>query len=122
VYVVVRPPVASVIPISDPVFFANGRWSDHLSMAANNTSSFNYRVVAGTSTLSAHATGRAIDINPAFNPYIRGADTEPPGAVYDPTRPGTLTATHPVTRRFLELGWTWGGDFVALKDYQHFEK
>src|SRR6185503_8140602 len=37
---------------------------DDASMAADNSSAFNFRVVAGTNNLSQHALGRAIDINP----------------------------------------------------------
>src|SRR5438094_805462 len=37
--------------------------SDEASMAADNTSAFNFRCVAGTNDLSQHALGRAIDIN-----------------------------------------------------------
>ena len=39
-------------------------------MLDNNTSCFNYRVVDGTSSLSKHAIGCAIDINPFYNPYV----------------------------------------------------
>ncbi len=59
-----RFPIVQAIPI---VAFD---WDDNLSMAANNTSSFCYRKVVGTDNLSRHATGRAIDINPFFNPMI----------------------------------------------------
>ena len=43
---------------------------DTASMEANNTSCFNYRVVDGTTSLSKHALGCAIDINPFYNPYV----------------------------------------------------
>ena len=43
---------------------------DEASMAANNTSSFNYRKVANSSKMSKHSQGLAIDINPRINPYI----------------------------------------------------
>ena len=43
---------------------------DTASMEANNTSCFNYRPVEGTSSLSKHALGCAIDINPFYNPYV----------------------------------------------------
>ncbi|MCA9399492.1 MAG: M15 family metallopeptidase [Candidatus Omnitrophica bacterium] len=115
-------PFESVIPISDPRFLKDGRWDDDLSMAANNTSAFNFRVKTGGGNLSNHAYGYAIDINPALNPYIKGNLTLPPGAMYDPNQPGTLTEDHPVTQKFLELGWEWGGHWQSLKDYQHFEK
>ena len=48
--------------------------NDDISMENNNTSSFNYRVVAGSSTLSNHALGMAIDINPLYNPYVYTKD------------------------------------------------
>ena len=43
-------------------------------MQDNNSSSFNYRSIAGgaaRSLLSLHAYGLAIDINPLQNPYIK---------------------------------------------------
>jgi hypothetical protein len=119
-------PVTSVIPMSNPTYLKDGLWDDQTSMLANNTSSFNYRVVKGSRVLSRHACGRAIDLNPLINPLIRGKGArqvvEPPGAVYEPSKAGTLTADHPIVKRMKAMGWTWGGDFKSLKDYQHFEK
>ena len=91
-------------------------------MAANNTSAFNYRTIAGTVRLSNHASGRAIDINPRQNPYIKGQVVQPPGAKYEPNAEGTLTEEHPVVRAFLKLGWAWGGHWTTTQDYQHLEK
>ncbi len=51
---------------------------DNASMAANNTSAYNCRTVAGQSTFSDHAYGRAIDINPVQNPYVLGGRALPP--------------------------------------------
>jgi peptidoglycan L-alanyl-D-glutamate endopeptidase CwlK len=115
-------PIQSVIPMSDARFRKAGKWDDDLSMIANNTSGFNYRQVTGGTKLSKHALGRAIDINPVQNPYVRGRTVLPPGAKYDPQAAGTLTAGHAVTRAFVDAGWTWGGSWSSLKDYQHFEK
>lgn len=109
-------PLSCVMPI---VCFG---WNDKLSMAANNTSGFNYRMIADTQRLSKHACGRAIDINPMFNPWKRYDVVEPKGAVYDPSHPGTLTADSPVTQFLKARGWIWGGDWVSPQDYQHFEK
>jgi peptidoglycan L-alanyl-D-glutamate endopeptidase CwlK len=97
-------------------------WSDDESMAANNSSGFNYRYIAGTDKLSQHAYGRAIDINPLFNPYIRGDVVDPPGGVYDPSRPGTLVAGDAIVQAFEARGWTWGGRWDTRKDWHHFEK
>lgn len=116
-------PIGSVIPISHDRFFKNGKWNeDDLSMLANNTSAFNYRLVTGGKSLSKHAYGSAIDINPRQNPYIKGKIVLPPGAVYDISKPGTLGFGSPIVKTFIRLGWTWGGTWKSLKDYQHFEK
>ncbi len=97
-------------------------WSDDASMKANNCSGFNYRVKVGKTELSAHALGRAIDINPRQNPYICGEITLPPRAVYDATAVGTLLADGKVVRAFESRGWEWGGRWTSLLDYHHFEK
>jgi muramoyltetrapeptide carboxypeptidase len=117
-----RFPVGSVIPMSHPKYRKDGRWDDGLSMAANNTSVFNYRPVQDGTALSMHAYGRAIDINPLQNPYIKRGKVLPVGARYDVKAPGTLTPDHPVVKAFLKRGWRWGGNWKTLKDYQHFEK
>jgi hypothetical protein len=111
-----RFPLETMIPV---VAFG---WSDEASMEANNCSAFNYRLKVGKNNLSAHATGRAIDINPRQNPYIRGDLTLPPGAQYNVDAPGTLLANGAVVRAFESRGWTWGGRWTTLLDYHHFEK
>ena len=112
-----RFPLRSVIPI------ARYDWSDEASMAANNSSAFNYRFIAGTRRLSRHASGLAVDFNPFQNPvvYENGAIL-PPGALYRPEAPGALTESSPVVHAFLRLGWRWGGHFLHIRDYHHFEK
>jgi len=118
-----RFPVKSVIPVSHDRFCRDGVYnSDGLSMRLNNTSGFNYRKVTGGKNLSMHAYGFALDINPLQNPYIKGRVILPRGAIYDPARLGTLTRNSAVTKTFIRLGWTWGGNWKSLKDYQHFEK
>lgn len=112
----IRFPLHSVVPIS------NFAWDDTTSMAANNSSAFNYRVITGSDRLSNHAMGRAIDLNPALNPFIRQGRTQPEGAVYETGRPGVLDSKHPVVKAFKRRGFTWGGDWTEPKDYQHFEK
>lgn len=110
-------PIQSVIPVADPRF----AWDDAKSMAANNSSGFNYRYKDGTAELSWHAYGLAIDLNPVQNPYIRGKIVQPAGAVYDRAVPGTLTPDSLPVRLFKQHGFKWGGDWRGKKDYQHFE-
>jgi peptidoglycan L-alanyl-D-glutamate endopeptidase CwlK len=110
-------PVAGAVPI------VRYGWSDEASMAADNSSAFNYRTIAGTDRLSRHALGRAVDINPRENPAIYpDGRIAPAGAVYRPGAPGTFTDDHPAVCAFLERGWRWGGHFDHMRDYHHFEK
>lgn len=103
---------------------------DNLSMMDNNTSSFNYRVVEGTTRLSKHALGMAIDINPFYNPYVTypegKAHVSPTGAepYADRTAPFSFKITHEdlAYKLFIEHGFKWGGDWNSVQDYQHFEK
>lgn len=99
--------------------------SDDRSMAANNTSAFNCRSVDGRPGVwSQHAFGRAIDINPLVNPYVRRGRVEPPeGARYaDRSVPakGLIRSGDVVVRAFDDVGWAWGGYWRSSKDYQHF--
>lgn len=101
---------------------------DEQSMEDNNTSAFNYREIAGSSKLSRHSLGLAIDINPLYNPCVKNS-----GASISPANAGdyadrSQTFAHKIDendlcyRLFLEHGFTWGGSWHSLKDYQHFEK
>ncbi|MGA9761476.1 MAG: M15 family metallopeptidase [Gaiellaceae bacterium] len=98
--------------------------SDDRSMAADNTSAFNCRGVAGSSSWSEHAYGRAIDINPLENPELRDGVVSPPGgrAYVDRRRwkKGMIHAGDRAVRAFAAVGWKWGGYWHSLKDYQHF--
>ncbi len=102
---------------------------DGRSMAADNTSAFNCRRVAGSDSWSEHAYGRAIDLNPVRNPYVQASTVDPPAgrafASLDRSAdaevpPGVVKADDVVVRAFAAIGWTWGGDWSSSKDYQHF--
>jgi poly-gamma-glutamate synthesis protein (capsule biosynthesis protein) len=97
---------------------------DDRSMAANNCSAFNFRTIAGTTVLSKHALGRAVDINPVQNPYLVGGSISPPAAVAyldrGDLRPGMIVRPGPVVEAFDAIGWEWGGDWTGKKDYHHF--
>lgn len=112
--------LAARFPIQQIVPVCAFDWDDDASMAANNSSAFNYRVIYGTNRLSQHASGRAIDINPIQNPFVRGALVMPSGAVYDQRMPGTVTPQ--IAEIFKSRGWQWGGEWEDRKDWQHFEK
>ena len=99
---------------------------DEASMSDNNSSAFNYRNVDGTQTLSLHAMGRAIDINPLYNPYITADKVSPANSA--PYVDRTKSFSHKIDHHdicykvFASRGWLWGGDWKDSKDYQHFYK
>lgn len=124
-------PLHSIRPIHE--FGGN----DSLSMAANNSSGFNFRRIAGSDRLSLHAYGTAVDINPVHNPmldipcgalascvHIRPAA----GAAFVNRRQGRLNKpkrsgmAETVLDIFSEEGfYAWGGYWDCPIDYQHFE-
>ena len=104
---------------------------DTASMEANNTSCFNYRVVDGTTRLSNHAYGLAIDLNPYYNPYITynndgTTNVSPEGSRQYEDRtaafPYKIDENDLAYRLFKDHGFTWGGNWNSVKDYQHFER
>jgi hypothetical protein len=100
--------------------------SDRKSMAADNTSAFNCRFVAGRPGVwSQHAYGRAIDVNPIENPYVTSSGhVSPPAGRPFANRsrqaPGMIHAGDATVRAFAAAGWEWGGNWSWPKDYQHF--
>lgn len=105
---------------------------DEASMEDNNTSCFNYRTVPNSNSMSKHALGCAIDINPFYNPYIvtnrtEGTTTVSP-AGSDAYVDRSASFEHKIDtddlcyKLFKEHGFEWGGSWKNSKDYQHFQK
>lgn len=104
---------------------------DTASMADNNTSCFNYRQIAGSTSLSKHALGLAVDINPLYNPQITyekdGTEVVSPAAAL-PYADRSSRFAYKIDendlccRLFVQHGFTWGGNWNSTKDYQHFQK
>jgi hypothetical protein len=99
--------------------------SDDASMADDNTSGFNCRTAVndGPAKWSAHAYGKAVDVNPVENPYLLDGDVLPAaGRAYAnraTDRPGMAAAHGGLVKAFAAVGWTWGGHW-SDPDYQHF--
>lgn len=98
---------------------------DTLSCERNNTSAFNFRTITGGESLSNHAYGYAIDINPQQNPYLlNGVYYHENSAPYiDRTGTGEHMINHEdlCYQLFTQHGFIWGGDWQNPIDYQHFE-
>jgi acetyl esterase/lipase len=114
-----RYPIAKMVPID--AF----QGDDDRSTAANNSSGFNCREIAGKPGVwSQHAYGRAIDLNPVQNPYVRDGVVSPVEGQRFADRslrdPGVIHEGDAVVRAFDEAGWHWGGRWKQELDYQHF--
>lgn len=105
--------------------------NDERAMRANNSSSFNFRFVSHTHTVSKHGKGMAIDINTLYNPYHKrlknGKEVIEPatGKPYldrSQQHPYMIKRGDLCYRLFKQKGFRWGGDWKSMKDYQHFEK
>lgn len=121
-------PIHKAVPIE--VYGGN----DTRSMTANNTSAFNYRPVAGTGSLSLHAYGAAIDLNPLQNPFVtfsgNGNVKFSPvqgtryanRATYRFGKPDSRGMAEAVIDTFARNGFQyWGGFWDSPIDYQHFQ-
>lgn len=80
--------------------------AEHLNICDG---AFNYRSVRGSTTLSNHARGAAIDWAAAYNPL---ASTWHPGGSMLPVE---------FVQAFQAEGWRWGGLYKGRKDPMHFE-
>ena len=118
-------PIERIRPISE---YGN---DDERSMRANNNSCYCYRVVKGSTKLSKHAQGLAIDINPLYNPCVKRKKdgtlliqpvTGKPYADRSKSFKYKITTQDLCYRLFIQHGFRWGGAWRSLKDYQHFEK
>ena len=115
----------------DNYWTGDGESSDWNSIENNNTSCFCYRPATGSSKLSKHSYGLAIDINPQYNPYVTIKDdgtykfSHDNAADYVYNRssdtPHVITTSDLAYQLFSSYGWTWGGNWSNPKDYQHFQ-
>ena len=119
-------------PIYKMKLVSNYKANDWQSIEDNNTSAFNCRPITGKKNKwSKHAYGRAIDINPIENPYIsrKGKISHKESLKYRKRAhlntslkdKALLLKKDKAVKIFEKYGWKWGGDWITIKDYQHFE-
>jgi len=117
-------------PIEKMRLMDNYDADDDASMLDNNSSAFNFRRISRTSLISKHGMGKAVDINPLYNPnykVMRDSTVlikpEGSGKYLDRSAdfPYKIVRGDLCYRLFKKLGFNWGGDWGNSKDYQHFE-
>jgi hypothetical protein len=99
---------------------------DDRSMEDNNSSAFCFRPNTNRpNVVSNHGLGLAIDLNTRLNPFVKGDKIAPSNARQFADRSlkmqGMIQSGDAVVTAFKKRGFTWGGDWTSLKDYQHFE-
>lgn len=117
-------------PIEKMKLIDDYKGNDEASMADNNSSAFNYRTISYSDQLSNHSYGKAVDINPLYNPYIKTVNGElscepASGSAYIDREQDFLCKIDEndlCYQLFTERGFSWGGEWQHAKDYQHFEK
>ena len=119
-------------PIYKMKLVSDYKADDWVSIEDNNTSAFNCRAITGKKNKwSKHAYGKAIDINPIENPYIskKGHISHENSLKYKTRKheketlkdKAVLLKNDKAVKIFENYGWKWGGDWITIKDYQHFE-
>ena len=116
----------------DDYWTGEGVSSDAASVTDDNTSCFCFRRAANTDTLSRHALGLAIDLNPLENPFltfdedgnvnILPEEGTPYAFDRSPDIPHVITESDDAYILFSERGFNWGGHWSSPIDYQHFER
>lgn len=88
-----------------------------IGFRAYSNGCYNWRNITGSSSkMSNHAFGLAIDINPDYNPYVKGT--------YSSTwqnAPKYYKIDNDIVNIWKKHGFFWGGDYNSIKDYMHFE-
>lgn len=117
-------------PIEKMRLMDNYDADDDASMLDNNSSAFNFRRISRTRLISKHGLGKAVDINPLYNPnykVMRDSTVliKPDGSGKYLDRsadfPYKIVRGDLCYQLFRDLGFRWGGDWGNSKDYQHFE-
>ena len=119
-------------PIRQMRLVSDFKGKDWQSIEADNTSALNCRYATGRKKWSNHAYGKAIDINPIENPYIsrtghiaHKASLKFAKRTHNPKRgmkdKALITKHDKAYNIFIKNGWSWGGAWSGIKDYQHFD-
>lgn len=82
---------------------------------------FSWRNISGTSKMSQHSLGLAVEINVEENYCVFADGTIDAGSFWDPNKSEySIPRNGVLYNAFKGIGWGWGGDWSSKKDYMHF--
>lgn len=82
---------------------------------------FSWRSISGTSKMSQHSLGLAVDINVNENYCVYPNGKVDAGSFWDPSKSEySIPRGGALYNAFKGIGWGWGGDWSSKKDYMHF--
>jgi hypothetical protein len=100
--------------------------SDDASMVANNTVAFNCREKKVANKWAEHSYGEAVDINPLWNPWVKGSKVLPkegkPYADRSNRIPGMINKGDSIIEIMSTHGWNWGSKKTTIQSYQNFSR
>lgn len=116
-------------PIEKIKLIDNYDGDDELSMADNNSSCFNFRMIPNTDVISMHSYGLAIDVNPLQNPYIVDNSVANELKIWPDSGKEYLNRNNQragmverIVKIFAIHGLDiWGGNWNTPVDYHHFQ-
>lgn len=82
---------------------------------------FSWRKISGSTKMSQHSLGLAVDINVKENYCVYPNGKVDAGSFWDPNRSEySIPRGGALYNAFKGIGWGWGGDWSSKKDYMHF--
>ncbi len=82
---------------------------------------FSWRTISGSSKMSQHSLGLAVDINVRENYCVYPDGKIDAGEFWDPSKSEfSILKNGVLYNAFKGIGWGWGGDWKSKKDYMHF--
>lgn len=82
---------------------------------------FSWRNISGSSKMSQHSLGLAVDINVNENYCVYPDGKIDAGKFWDPSKSEySIPSNGVLVNSFKGIGWGWGGEWSSKKDYMHF--
>lgn len=107
-----------VNPLTIDAWLAFSSVATNTGFVAQVVQTYNCRPITGGSGLSLHAFGIAVDIDPTLNPYIKTRSFDWKRTTFTPVQ---VKALLDIKTNNGKKVFQWGGYYVSVKDYMHWE-